>query len=242
MVEGLDEAVVGTEAATARRDEVVERVREHAGGIARQLAILQGGDYGSETFGTDAGTWTVKYEAGALEYLRFERSGGRETYVVSTHQPPDPEDLADALRDYDAFVDAYDEYVESLEGVLDGVTDEFPEVASTETVAAERDRIVGRIRECADEMAGQLRRAEGAEYGRWTTTVDGTRWELKWEAGRAQYLRVGGEDGVYLLSQYAPPSAADVRELAPRVAGFVEAFNEHVAALEADLAGVSVSG
>jgi len=240
MIEGLDEAVVGTDAAAARRDEVVDRVREHAGEIARNLAVLHGGDYGGETFDTDAGTWTVKYEAGALEYLRFERTGGRETYVVSTKRPPEPEDLADAMADYDAFVASYTDHVDSLAGILDGVVDEFPDVASTQTVAAERDRIVGSIREVADEMAAQLHRAEGDEYGTWTTTVDGTRWELKREGDRASYLRVGGEDGVYLLSQYAPPSAADVRALAPDVAAFVAAFNDHVAALEADLAGVSL--
>jgi hypothetical protein len=240
MIEGLDEVVVGTDAAAARRDEVVERVRDHAGRIARNLAVLHGGDYGSETFGTDAGSWTVKYEAGALEYLRFERSGGRETYVVSTKRPPEPDALADAMADYDAFVASYAAYVDSLSGILAGVPDEFPDVASTEAVAAERDRIAGAIRDCADEMAAQLHRAEGDEYGTWSTTVEGTRWELKRDGDRAGYLRVGGEDGVYLLSQYAPPSAADVRALAPDVAGFVAAFNDHVAALEADLAGVSL--
>jgi hypothetical protein len=40
---------------------------------------------------------------------------------------------------------------------------------------------------------------------------------------------------LHLLSKYGPPSASDVREYAPRFGGFVDAYNEHVAELEADL-------
>ncbi|PSP54981.1 hypothetical protein BRC82_08310 [Halobacteriales archaeon QS_1_67_19] len=227
------------DAVAERRDEVLERVREHAGRIARQLALLQGGDYGRRTFGTDAGEWTVKYEAGDLQYLRFE-SGRTETYVVSTHRPPEPAALAQALRDYGAFVESYNEYVESLDGVLDDVPPEFPRIASTETVVAERDRVLGRIRAVADRMARELGRYEGDEYGTFTARVGGTRWELKWENGETSYLRVGGEDGIYLLSQYEPPSARDVRALAGDVPAFVAAFNDHVEDLEADLATVSL--
>ena len=222
-----------------RRDEVVAAVETHAAEVARELARLQGGDYGQRTFDTDAGAWTLKYEAGTVQYLRFE-SGGDQVYVVSTKQPPEPADLADALQDYDAFVAAFNDHVASLEGVLDDVAADFPNVASTESVVAERSRVLDRVREVADRMAHELSRYEGGDYGSFTTRVAGTRWELKWEDGSASYLRVGGEGGVYLLSQYQPPSAPDVRELAGDVPAFVEAFNEHVDDLDADLSGVSL--
>jgi hypothetical protein len=54
------------------------------------------------------------------------------------------------------------------------------------------------------------------------------------------YLRVGGEGGIYLLSQYQEPSAHDVRRLADDVPAFVAAYNDYVAALDADLAGVEL--
>ncbi|SEP24007.1 hypothetical protein SAMN04487948_12544 [Halogranum amylolyticum] len=235
----MDADISSTEAVAERREEILAAVETHAGRIARELAVLKGGDYGSETFNTDAGEWTVKYEAGALQYLRFSGKGGGETYVVSTHRPPDPKELATAMGDYDAFVAAYNAYVESLDGVLDGVTDEFPDVASTESVVAERDRIVGTIRETSNAMAGQLHRYEGDAYGTFAKRVDGKRWELKWEDGLASYLRVGGEGGIYLVSQYSPPSAQDVRTLADDFAGFVAAFNDHVDDLDADLSTVS---
>jgi hypothetical protein len=239
MTELFDSELESVESAAERRDEVVARVRDHAGQIARQLALLRGGDYGKQTFETPDGEWTVKYEAGDLQFLLYE--GGRsETYVVSTKQPPDPEALADALEDYDAFVQSFNRYIESLDGVLDDVATDFPRVASTETVVAERDRILGRVREVADQMARELGRYEGDEYGTFTTRVAGTRWELKWEDGSASYLRVGGQGGVYLLSQYEPPSARDVRNLAADVPVFVEAFNDHVDDLEADLTHVSL--
>jgi hypothetical protein len=222
-----------------RRDEVVAAVETHAAEVARELARLQGGDYGQRTFDTDAGAWTLKYEAGTVQYLRFE-SGGDQVYVVSTKQPPEPAALADALQDYDAFVAAFNDHVASLEGVLDDVAADFPAVASTESVVAERSRVLDRVREVADRMAHELSRYEGGDYGSFTTRVAGTRWELKWEDGSASYLRVGGEGGVYLLSQYQPPSAPDVRELASDVPAFVEAFNEHVDDLDADLSGVSL--
>lgn len=218
-------------AVTAHRDEFVAAVRDHAGRLAYGLAKLQGGDYGSETFRTDAGTWTVKYEGGDLEYLKYE-GGGEPTYVVSTKRDPDPEALASALADYPAFVAAYDEYVASLAGVLDDVEPEFPEVASVDRLVAERERVVEAIRETCDRMAARLHRLEGGDYGTYTARVDGTRWELKWEGDRVSYLRVGGSGGVYLLSQYGPPAVTDVRELAPAFEGFVDAFNEELTDLQ----------
>ena len=231
--------VESAEDVAEHRDEVVAAVADHAGQVARELARIQGGDYGQRTFGTDAGEWTVKYEAGDVQYLRFE-SGREETYVVSTKQPPEPDALAAALSDYDAFVASFNEYVASLRGVLDDVAADFPAVASTDSVVSERSRVLDRVREVADRMAHELARYEGGDYGTFATRVAGTRWELKWEDGGASYLRVGGEGGVYLLSQYQPPSAPDVRELASDVTGFVEAFNEHVDDLDADLSQVSL--
>jgi len=239
MTADLDADVVGADAAAERRDEVVAAVTEHAGRVAHELARLQGGDYGQETFETDAGAWTLKYDAGDVQYLRFER-GGSETYVVSTHQPPEPEALAAAMADYDAFVAAFNDHVRSLAGVLDDAPEDFPEVASVDDVVAERERVLSRIREACDRMAERLRRYEGGDYGSFAARVDSSRWELKWEEGRASYLRVGGEGGIYLLSQYQPPSAHDLRAHADGFAGFVEAFNAEIAAASDTLDDVSL--
>jgi hypothetical protein len=236
---GLDADVVGADAAAERRDEVVAEVTAHAGRVARELARLQGGDYGRETFETEAGSWTLKYEGGDVQFLLFE-SSGTETYVVSTQQPPEPAALAEALADYDAFVASFNDYVRSLDGVLDDVASDPPEIASVDGVVAERERILSRMREACDQMAGQLRRAEGGDYGTFSARVDGSRWELKWEEGRTSYLRVGGEGGVYILSQYQPPSAYDLRAHADDFPGFVDAFNDHVAEISEALETVSL--
>lgn len=241
MIDGLDITTVSTAELREHREELLQAVASHAGEIARELALLEGGDYGRRTFSTARGEWTVKYEAGRLEFLLFESRGGAETYVISTKQPPDPDALRDAMVDYAAFVESYNAFVDSREGVLDGIDPAFPEVRSTERVVAERDRIVAAIHEVATEIAQQCYRYEGTDYGMFTRTVDGTRWELKWEEGQVSYLRVGGEGGIYLLSQYSPPSAPDVRTLAEDVAGFVAAFNAWVDELEADLSTVSFS-
>lgn len=227
------------EEVTARRDELVETVRDHAGRVAYQLARLQGGDYGQRSFSTSRGEWTVKYEAGDLQYLRYNPTSGSETYVVSTKQPPEPAALADALADYGAFVQAYNDYVRSLDGVLDGIETEFPGIETTDEVVSQRDRVLERIRESCDLIAGELHRYEGGDYGSFATRVSGTRWELKWDGSTASYLRVGGSGGVYLLSQYEPPSAADIREHAPAFHGFVEAYNDHIDDLESDLRRVT---
>ncbi|WP_255197128.1 hypothetical protein [Halorarius litoreus] len=240
MTDGLDVDIADVDAVTEQRDEVVAAVRDHAGRIAYGLAKLQGGDYGQREFKTAGGVWTVKYEGGDLQYLRFKPKSGSETYVVSTKQPPDPEALATALTDYDAFVAAFNDHVASLDGVLDDVATEFPALESTDTVVAERDRIVARIREVCDTMAGELHRYEGTDYGTFAARVDGTRWELKWEASSASYLRAGGSGGVYVLSQYEPPSAVDLREYVPRFEGFVEAYNDHVRDLELDLREITL--
>lgn len=218
-----------------RRDELVGAIRDHAGRIAYQLARLKGGDYGRATIETDRAEWTVKYEAGDLSYLRFDPARGNEVYVVSTKQPPEPGPLADALADYNAFVTGFNDYVASLEGVLDDVSTDFPPVASTDTAVAERDRVLDRIRDVCDRMAGELQRHEGGDYGTFTTRVAGERWELNWDLDGVSYLRVGGENGMYLLSQYQPPPADEIRECAPRFREFVRAYNDYVTELESDL-------
>jgi hypothetical protein len=234
MTAGLDADVVGADAAADRRDEVVAAVTDHAGRIARELARLQGGDYGQETFETDRGTWTLKYEAGDVQYLRFEGRGA-DVYVVSTQQPPEPEDLAAAMADYDAFVESFNEYVRSLDGVLDDAADDLPEIESVDSVVEARERILSRMREACDGMAQQLHRVEGNDYGTFSARVGSSRWELKWEEGRASYLRVGGEGGVYLLSQYQPPAPKDLRAHADDFSGFVDAFNEHISEISESL-------
>ncbi|GAB6878635.1 hypothetical protein JCM17823_09090 [Halorubrum gandharaense] len=236
----LDLDVADADAVAARRDEVVEAVRDHAGEIAYALARLQGGDYGRQELSTAGGTWTVKHEAGALEFLLFSPKSGSDTYVVSTKQPPDPQDLATALKDYSNFVEAWNDYVASLSGVLDDVETDFPEPASTADAVAERDRVLDAVRDACSVIAGELYRYEADDYGSFTARVDGVRWELKWEEGSVSYLRAGGSGGVYLLSQYEDPSAPDVRELAEPFRGFIEAYNEHVAELESDLASVEL--
>jgi hypothetical protein len=237
---GIDLDVRDAAAVAERRDELVAAVRDHAGQIAYQLARLQGGDYGRETLSTPGGEWTVKHEAGELEFLLFSPKSGSDTYVISTKQPPDPADLAAALDDYAAFVAAWNEHVDSLSGVLDGVSAEFPDPATTDGLVAERDRVLDEIREACAVIAGEIHRYEGDDYGTFTTRVGGDRWELKYDEGSVSYLRIGGSGGLYLLSQYGAPSAADVREYADRFRGFVEAYNEFVEGLESDLERVSV--
>lgn len=240
MTEWPDVDATDVDAVADRRDELIAAVRDHAGQIAYSLAKLEGGDYGQRAFTTSRGEWTVKYEAGDLQYLRFDPTSGSETYVISTKQPPESAALADAMADYEEFVHAFNDYVGSLDGVLDDVPTDFPAATSTDTVVAERDRILGRVRELCNTMAGELHRYEGTDYGSFAARVDGSRWELKWEESTASYLRVGGSDGTYLLSQYEPPSASDVREFTPRFGGFVEAYNDHVEELELDLEQITL--
>lgn len=238
MTDVIDITLSDPEEAGDRRDDLVARVADHAGRMARGLALLQGGDYGDRSFSTEAGEWTLKYEAGAVQYLRFDPRSGDPVYVVSTKQPPEPAALASALEDYDAFVAAYNEYVSSLSGLLDDVGHEFPDPVSTEAVAAERDRIVDAIEETCTTIAGQLHRLDRSEYETFTVRVSGIRWELKREGDAVSYLRIGGEGGTYLLSQYGPPAPDVVREHAAEFSGFVAAYNEHVADLDTSLSRI----
>ena len=238
MTDGLEADVESADDIARRRDELAKRVRSHAGRMARELAVLQGGDYGQRAFDTDTGTWTLKYEAGDVKFLRFEPRSGSETYVVSSKQSPEPAALETAMADYGAFVAAFNAHLESFDGLLEHGPNDFPSVRSAESLAAERDRLVDRIREVATAMAYELHRYDG-EYGTYSTTVSGTRWELKWDGDTVSYLRVGGEDGVYLLSQYGPPAVSDLSRYVDDVPAFVRAFNEYVDDLEADLSRVS---
>lgn len=239
MVDGLDADVVGADDAADRRDEILARVTDHAGRMARELARLQGGDYGTAEFDTDAGAWTLKYEGGDVQYLRFE-TGSRETYVVSTKEPPEPAALATALEDYDALVAAFNEHVRDAEAVLADLSFDPPEVASADAAVEDRERLLGRIRDCADAMARQLQRVEGGDYGTYSARANGTRWELKWEDGRASYVRVGGEGGIYLLSQYEPPAPRDIRAHAGDFGAFVEAFNAEMGEISDEIDAVSL--
>lgn len=229
---------LSTDDAAAHRDEFADAVRDHAADLAYELARLQGAEYGRWSTETEGGEWTIKHEAGELEFLLYDPRSGSETYVVSTRRPPEPEPLVDALAEYPAFVTAFNDWVASLDGVFDGVDTDYPAVTTTADVVAERDRILGAIRDACDVMAGEFQRYEGGEFGTFTDRVDGTRWELKWDRDGARFLRIGGENGVYLLSSYEPPAATDVREYAPGFRNFVASYNDHVDELEADLRAV----
>jgi hypothetical protein len=231
----MDLDVADVSAVADRRAELLEAVAEHAGQMARDIARMDGSDHGRRLFSTDRGTWTIKHEAGELEFLRHEPRGGGEIYVVSMRSAAEPEELSRALEDYEAFVAAYNDLVARLAGLLDDVDADVPPVDSTGALVAERDRLIERIESCCERMAGELHRQEGSEYGTFAARVDGMRWELKRDGDRVSYLRVGGSSGVYLLSQYGPPSALDVREHAPQFGGFVDAYNDHVAELERDI-------
>jgi len=234
----MDSELLSADAAVERRDEVVAAVREHAGELARSLARLDGGEYGRRSFSVDAGEWTVKYEDGGLDFLRFEGNGGLDVYVVSTKRDPEPEPLARAIAHYDGLVRAFNDYVSSMRGTLDAVSTDFPDSASTGDIVAERDRIVSEIRSVANRMAGELHRYDGGDYGSFASRVAGARWELKYAEGRASYLRAGD---VYLVGQYGPPSAPDVRRHGPDVPLFVEAYNDHVRELSDALETISIA-
>lgn len=223
-----------------RRDDVVAAVQNHAGAIAYQLALLQGGDYGRASFETDGGEWTVKYEAGELDYLKYDPTSGSPVYVVSRKQPPEPAALAKALEEYDAFVAAFNDHVDAVAETLEDVRTAFPEATTTEAAVAERRRVLGRVEAVCDRIAGELHRFEGGDYGTYEERVGGLRWELNWDRDGVSYLRVGGSDGVYLVSQYQPPAASDVRRYVPQFPEFVEAYNAHVAELEATLSPVEL--
>lgn len=233
----LDVPVADVEAIAERREEILVAIRDHAGQIAYNLARVEGGDYGRRSFSTDDGEWTVKHEAGELEFLKYD-PGGEEIYVVSTQRPAEPQALSRALEDYAAFVESYNDYVGTIDGLLDGVDTSFPAVEPTDAIVAERDRIAASIEACCERIAGELYRYEGTDYGTFSARVGSTRWELKRDHEGVSYLRAGGSSGVYLLSQYGPASADNVREYAPRFGGFVDAYNEHVEDLEADLSTV----
>ena len=228
------------DAVAAHRDELAAAVRDHAGTVAYRLAKLQGGDYGREEFKTSSGVWTVKHEAGDLDFLHYDPKSGTEIYVVSQKSQPDPEELSRALSDYAAFVRAFDDYVAEQESLLRDIEATFPEPATTAEAVAERRRVLDRIEEAADRIAGELHRYEGGEYGTFAARVEGERWELNWDRDGVSYLRVGGSEGVYLVSQYAPPAASDLRRYAPSFAAFVEAYNEEVASQERTLERVEL--
>ncbi len=231
----LDVDLADVEAITERREEIIAEIRDHAGRVAYDLARVEGGEYGRRSLSTERGEWTVKYENGDLEFLKYEPNGGGETYVVSNRRLAEPEALACALEDYAAFVDAYNEHVGMMDGLLAGVEATFPTVASSASLVDDRDRIVTAIEVCCDRIAAELHRYEGSDYGTFSARIDSTRWELKRDRDGVSYLRIGGSSGAYLLSQYGPPSADDVREYAPQFGDFVDAYNEYTAEIEADL-------
>lgn len=117
-----DAEVAETAEIVERRNEIATRVREHASRTARRLALLDGGDYGTHSFSTDGGEWTLKYEAGDVEYLRFKPKSGSGIYAVSTKQPPEPDALATPMDDCPALIESYNEHVRELNEGLSEVS------------------------------------------------------------------------------------------------------------------------
>jgi len=175
---GLDLDVCDTDAVADRRDELVAAVGPRrnersptsspscrGAATTADRSCRRRGDMDRQTRGWRAGVPPVLADIGLGRVRDLDAAAAG------------PADLATALDDYANFVAAWNEWVGSLSGVLDGVSAEFPEPDSTDGVVAERDRVLDRVRETCSVMAGEIYRYEGDDYGTFppaSTATDGS--------------------------------------------------------------------
>lgn len=227
--EGTD--IAAGEGIEELRDSVVNAVERHASTMAEGVHDLKGG-YGKIAFGVEKGRWVLKYsDDGDLEYLRFESEQGREIYVVSTREPAGPGDIVEAMDQYPGLVEAYNDWIERLEDSLEATADSLkslPDVGAADDALDRRDEVVESIEEIGESLAEQLHNVSGDQYGTYSTKIDGETWEIKYDGNSAEWLRIGGRGGTYLISQYDPPSPSTLEEYASGLETFVEDVNEHL--------------
>lgn len=233
-----DADLASTDQVTAITDELRTLVADHADRIAAEYSQISGTDTGTLTLTTDTGEWTLKYTEGQTEWLRYDPT---DTYVISTKQPPGARALVDALEDYPAMVDAFNDYIHHLTTQADALrtdlTDERgpPDIASTDAIQETREAIIASVRADANVIASEHQQVVGDDSGTFTASIDNATWELKWSAETVDWLRVGGRRGTYLISQYEPPTIDELDRLMQDYPAFIDAWNQYVDSAAATL-------
>jgi len=215
------------ESLTDQRENLLSLVADHADKIASAIARVTGGEYGKYSFSVDGGVWVIKHEGKAAEYLRFEPDdeGASDVYVVSSKSDPDDVvALVQALEHYPALITSVNEWVDRQERTLSDVETELADLsvdADVDAVVDSRDNVVDAIREVADRLASAILDVKDGGYGTMSSTVDGDKWELKWDGSSAEWLRIGGRRGDYIVSGKSKPSPQTLAKHAHNLPQFV---------------------
>jgi len=107
-----------------KREKIMEKVQNDAQTMLEEAykAGLEK-DYVEIEIETDNGTWTLKREDGKknIKYLRFQN--GVDIYVISQYDPAPVKKFVHALKDYDNFVQGFNDWLEDQDDELDEVMD-----------------------------------------------------------------------------------------------------------------------
>lgn len=107
-----------------KRDKIMEKVQDDAQTMLEE-AYKAGveKDYAEIEIETDNGTWTLKREDGKnkVKYLRFQN--GVDIYVISQYDPAPVKKFVHALKDYNSFVQGFNDWLDDQSDELDEVMD-----------------------------------------------------------------------------------------------------------------------
>jgi len=232
-----------------KRDQIVSLVKNHATELVDAYRPLMSNSYGQirVPVETDAGEgqWVLKHDDGSPEWLRYESPRGGQTYVISTREPPTAGELAQVMSHYPDFIEGFNAKLERVESGLDEAVDAVtnaPDVRSTDTLSDRQDELAEAFRTVGDEVAAVYSEIRSKNYGKVTATVDGDTWALKFnDNGNAEWLRVGGRSGTYLISDRSTPSLGALTKYGKRLPAYVEAINEALAEEEEAAADFSLT-
>jgi len=191
-----------------KRDAVLERLADHLDDVAGVVAQVTGEDYGKFKSSVDDGAYVLKHEDGSVKWFRYTDDSGSDTYLISTKSEPSPHALATGLKEYAAFIEGVNNWVDDQDDQLKAADeqvaalDEQVAAIDAEAVIEQRDATEQEAWGVVDELAAAIKAVTGNRYGTFSTEINGETWKLKHEDdGSTKYLQV---DGVYVLGRDSP--------------------------------------
>jgi hypothetical protein len=215
---------MGEQSVTEQRDETLDIVESQLENIVETLVPIYGDRY---TFSVtiDGRKWELKWDDATIKWARVKTGQGK-VYLYSNKSTPDPKKLVEGMDTYEDFIQFVNNKLNEYENELEQLDtpplpDGFEQTA--EAVTNTYENKYGEFEDKLATVAGHLHDIHGG-YGTYSTEINGKTWELKYsDSGDANYLRIGGRGGTYLLGDYGPPSLPTFLKYRDDIVAFFEA-------------------
>lgn len=209
-----EDEIKSLEGVKEKREAITEKIQNDMDEIAKELPS----SHGKLTLSTEEGKWTMKHNNSECEWLRFQNE--TKIYVISQYDPPPIQEFVEAIKDYENFIESYNEWITSLKEKLD-ITLSGPDIEKLKEIKNLVEEKRDKIKEQLDDFVSQLPN----KYGKIIRETDEGKWTLKHDKDRVKWLNFRNS---YIISQKDPATITATLEAFEDYPNFIEKLNEYI--------------